>query len=101
MAKIIVASNGTEVLSVSGHSHVALLLNICNSQSGRQALAEKSGLSAALLLKWTRLLDKHALGAGRYVELLRISDVAATKIAHSRNAKYALTKTTVSNVGLK
>lgn len=55
-----------------------------------------------LLLKWIRLFDKqHALGAGRYIELLQVSDTAAIEIARLRNAEYALTKTTVSNVGLK
>ncbi len=101
MAKITIASNGTEVLLVSGASRVALLLNICGSQSGRQALAEKSGVSTELLLKWMKMADRRALGAGRYVELLRISDVAAIKIAHLRNAEYALTKMTVSNTGQK
>ncbi len=47
MAKVTVTSKTrvfkcTEILSLSGVSPVALLLNICGSKSGRLALAENS-----------------------------------------------------------
>lgn len=66
-----------EILSLGGVSRVAQLLNLCSIRRRRRVLAERSGVSEELLLRWVEMVDaSHAHGpSGQYVELLHYSSM--------------------------
>jgi predicted flap endonuclease-1-like 5' DNA nuclease len=64
------------------------LLGKCASPKGRKALAEETGLSETLILKWTNMADLMRIsGVGEeYSELLEAAGVDTVKELKHRNA---------------
>lgn len=64
-------------LSLGAGARTAQLLSICSSKGRRKALAQRCGVSEALLLKWAGMVEGTARhgGAERYVALLQFSRV--------------------------
>ncbi len=64
-------------LNEVGVSSIENLLETCASKKGRTALAEKSGLSEKLILKWTNHADLMRINGigGEYSELLEAAGV--------------------------
>ena len=65
------------------------LLKACGSKKGRDEAAEKTGVSASLLLKWTNMADlMRVSGIGEeYSELLEAAGVDTVKELATRNAE--------------
>jgi predicted flap endonuclease-1-like 5' DNA nuclease len=65
------------------------LLDRCSSAEGREDVAEKAGLSAKQLLKWTNMADLMRISGigGEYAELLEASGVDTVKELRTRNAE--------------
>ncbi len=87
-----VFSKGVEALSASGAFRVALLMKVCSSNSGRAALARKSGVDSTLLLKWVIMAERRAVDSGRSIYLLKISDVKAIQKDFLRGVEHPAVK---------
>lgn len=76
-------------LTEAGISTVEGLLESCGGPQGRKELAEKSGISAALILKWTNHADLIRInGVGpQFAELLERAGVDTVKELKNRNAE--------------
>ena len=75
-------------LSAAGCSTQAALLKDCAQPKGRKALAEKSGISEKLILKWTNRADLARIkGVGsEYADLLECAGVDTVPELAQRNA---------------
>lgn len=64
------------------------LLEACASPKGRKEMAEKTGISDALILKWTNHADLFRIKgiAGQFAELLEASGVDTVKELRHRKA---------------
>lgn len=64
------------------------LLDLCADAKGRSAVAEKTGFSTALLLKWANMADLMRIsGVGQeYSELLEVAGVDTVKELRTRRA---------------
>ncbi|MBL8658891.1 MAG: DUF4332 domain-containing protein [Rhodospirillales bacterium] len=63
------------------------LLDKCGSAKGRDAVAEKAGVTARQLLRWTNMADLMRISGigGEYAELLEASGVDTVKELRTRN----------------
>ncbi len=77
-----------EMLGSAGVSHTDQLLAIGSTAKGRGELAEQSGISEKLILKWVNMCDLFRVKgvAGQYAELLEASGVDTVKELRNRNA---------------
>ena len=77
-----------EKLSSAGITKTGDLLDKCASPKGRKALAEETGLSETLILKWTNMADLMRISgvAEEYSELLEAAGVDTVKELKHRNA---------------
>jgi len=78
-----------EKLGTVGITSTDGLLNHCGSAQGRKEVAEKTGVSEKLLLKWTNMADLMRIkGVGEeYSELLEAAGVDTVKELRTRNAE--------------
>ena len=83
-----------EKLRTAGVHDTDQLLESCCTPGGRKAIAEKSGVSAAQLLKWTNMADLCRIkGVGsEYADLLERAGVDMVKELRTRNAANLATK---------
>ena len=70
-----------EKLNAAGIKTTEDLLEKCASRKGRLAIAEETGISAKLILKWTNHADLFRINgiAGQFAELLEAADVDTVK----------------------
>ena len=70
-----------EKLNAAGIKTTEDLLEKCASRKGRLAIAEETGISAKLILKWTNHADLFRINgiAGQFAELLEAAGVATVK----------------------
>ena len=75
-------------LKQAGVATVESLLDCAGEKSARKKLADKTGLSEKLLLKWTNMADLFRVNgiAGQYAELLERAGVDTVKELAQRNA---------------
>ncbi len=78
-----------EALSTASVTTVEQLLSAGGSKNGRKALAEKSGLSEALILKWVNMADLFRIKgvASQFAELLHAAGVDTVKELRTRNSE--------------
>ncbi|HFD79688.1 MAG TPA: DUF4332 domain-containing protein [Gammaproteobacteria bacterium] len=64
------------------------LLKLCCDRKGREEIAEKSGVSTKLILKWANMADLMRVSGigGEYAELLEAAGVDTIKELRNRNA---------------
>ncbi len=76
-------------LSEAGATHVEKLLELGATREGRNELAEKTGISDALILKWVNRADLDRVnGIGsEYADLLEASGVDSVPELAQRNAE--------------
>lgn len=77
-----------ETLATAGINTTDDLLDHCADAPGRQAVAEKTGFDAAVLLKWTNMADLMRINgvAEEYSELLKVAGVDTVKELKMRRA---------------
>lgn len=83
-----------EKLAAAGINKVEELLAKCAAPAGRKALAEETGISDKLILKWTNhadLIRIHGVGP-QFAELLEAAGVDTVKEFRHRNAENLATK---------
>ena len=83
-----------EQLAAAGINKVEELLAKCAAPAGRKALAEETGISDKLILKWTNhadLIRIHGVGP-QFAELLEAAGVDTVKEFRHRNAENLATK---------
>ena len=76
-------------LTAAGITTVEGLLEACGAAKGRKEIAEKSGITETLILKWTNHADLIRInGIGpQYAELLEAAGVDTVKELKHRNAE--------------
>ena len=77
-----------EQLATAGITTTEQLLQFCSDAKGRDAIAEKTGLTTVQLLKWANLADLMRISgvASEFAELLEASGVDTVKELRTRNA---------------
>ncbi len=108
MAKKIVEIEGigpkyAEALSVASVLTTEQLLSMGSSKTGRKALAEKSGISESLILKWVNMADLFRIKgvAGQFAELLHAAGVDTVKEMRTRNGDNLAKKMAEVNAEMK
>ena len=89
-----VGATYAEKLAAAGINKVEELLAKCAAPAGRKALAEETGISDKLILKWTNhadLIRIHGVGP-QFAELLEAAGVDTVKEFRHRNAENLATK---------
>ena len=84
-----VGATYAEKLAAAGINKVEELLAKCATPTGRKALAEETGISDKLILKWTNhadLIRIHGVGP-QFAELLEAAGVDTVKEFRHRNAE--------------
>lgn len=84
-----VGATYAEKLAAAGINKVEELLAKCAAPAGRKALAEETGISDKLILKWTNhadLIRIHGVGP-QFAELLEAAGVDTVKEFRHRNAE--------------
>ena len=83
-----------KTLKDAGISNTKGLLERCGTRAGRTKTAKETGLSEALLLKWTNMADLMRIRgvAEEYSELLEAAGVDTVKEMKRRNAANLATK---------
>lgn len=84
-----VGATYAEKLAAAGINKVEELLAKCAAPTGRKALAEETGISDKLILKWTNhadLIRIHGVGP-QFAELLEAAGVDTVKEFRHRNAE--------------
>jgi len=76
-------------LQEAGIKTTEALLDKCGTKSGRKSMAEATGISEKLILKWTNHADLMRIKgiAGEYAELLEAAGVDTVKEFRNRNAE--------------
>ena len=76
-------------LAEAGVKSVEGLLDAGASKSGRQKLAEQTGLDASQILKWVNMADLFRINGigGQFAELLKAAGVDTVKELRNRNAE--------------
>lgn len=76
-------------LEAVGIRNTADLLRLCGTRTGREAIAQETGLSEAQLLKWANHADLMRIRGigGEYAELLEAAGVDTVKELRQRNAE--------------
>jgi predicted flap endonuclease-1-like 5' DNA nuclease len=84
-----IGPSSMEKLNGAGIKTTDHLLDHCATPAGRKAIAEKTGLSAKLILGWTNMADlMRVSGIGRQnAELLEAAGVDTIKELRNRNAE--------------
>ena len=92
MSKPITAIEGigpsfAEKLEVAGIKTVESLLQHCGARAGRKEIAEKSGITEAMILNWVNMADLFRVNgiAGQFAELLKATGVDTVKELAQRN----------------
>lgn len=77
-----------DMLGKAGISHTDQLLARGATTKGREEIAEQSGISGKLILKWVNMCDLFRVKgvAGQYAELLEAAGVDTVKELRNRNA---------------
>ena len=84
-----VGATYAEKLAAAGINKVDELLTKCAAPAGRKALAEETGISDKLILKWANhadLIRIHGVGP-QFAELLEVAGVDTVKELRHRNAE--------------
>ena len=84
-----VGATYAEKMAAAGINKVEELLAKCAAPAGRKALAEETGISDKLILKWTNhadLIRIHGVGP-QFAELLEAAGVDTVKEFRHRNAE--------------
>jgi len=70
------------------------LLELCCDKKGRKSLAEKTGISESLILKWVNMCDLFRINGigGQFAELMEAAGVDTVKELRNRNAENLATK---------
>jgi predicted flap endonuclease-1-like 5' DNA nuclease len=91
-------ANG-EKLTAVGIANTDALLERCCTKSGRKEIAEATGISASLILKWANMADLFRIHgvAGEYAELLECAGVDTVKELAARNVENLTAKLTEVN----
>jgi predicted flap endonuclease-1-like 5' DNA nuclease len=78
-----------EKLRAAGIANTDTLLERCCAESGRKAISEETGISAASILKWVNMADLFRINgiAGEFAELLECAGVDTVKELATRNAE--------------
>lgn len=89
-----VGEGHAEKLSAAGLSTVEKLLSEGGTPAGREEIAEKTGISEHLILKWVNHADLFRIHgvAGEYAELLEVSGVDTVVELGHRNAEHLAAK---------
>ena len=89
-----------EKLSGAGVDTTAKLLKLCCDAKGRQATAEKTGLTESKLLEWVNMADLMRIsGVGpEFSELLEAAGVDTVKELRNRNAENLAVKMKEVNI---
>jgi len=76
-----------ELLKQQGIDTTEKLLELCCNRAGREALAEKTSISASKILKWVNMCDLFRINgvAGQFAELLECAGVDTIKELRNRN----------------
>ncbi len=92
-----------EKLSKAGINTAEEYLEICSTPAGRKNLAEKTDISAKLILKWANHTDLFRVpGIGpQFAELLEAAGVDTVKELRHRNAASLTAKLEVTNAEKK
>lgn len=92
-----------EALSTASVATVEQLLSAGSSKDGRKALAEKSGISEALILKWVNMADLFRIKgvASQFAELLHAAGVDTVKELRTRNGENLTAKMAEVNGEMK
>lgn len=92
-----------EALSTASVATVEQLLSAGSSKDGRKALAEKSGISEALILKWVNMADLFRVKgvASQFAELLHAAGVDTVKELRTRNGENLTAKMAEVNGEMK
>ena len=89
-----VGATYAEKMAAAGINKVEELLAKCAAPAGRKALAEETGISDKLILKWTNhadLIRIHGVGP-QFAELLEAAGVDTVKEFRHRNAEILAAK---------
>ena len=88
-----------EKLNASGVNSIEELLETCATKKGRTELAEKTGISEKLILKWTNHADLARIKGvgGEYAELLEAAGVDTVPELATRNAENLYKKMVETN----
>ena len=89
-----VGATYAEKLAAAGINKVEELLTKCATPAGRKALAEETGISDKLILKWTNhadLIRIHGVGP-QFAELLEAAGVDTVKELRHRKAENLVAK---------
>ena len=88
-----------ETLRAHGLKSVEKFLEACATKKGRTELAEKTGISEKLILKWTNHADLNRIKGvgGQYAELLEASGVDTVVELATRNPENLFKKMTEVN----
>ena len=88
-----------EKLSKAGITTTEELLKQCCAPKGRTSVGASTGISEAMLLKWTNMADLMRVSgvAGEYAELLEASGVDTIKELRTRNAENLAEKMSQTN----
>ncbi len=83
-----IGSKYEEMLGQAGISYTDQLLARGGTAKGRGEIAEQSGISETLILKWVNMADLFRVKgvAGQYAELLEAAGVDTVKELRNRNA---------------
>lgn len=88
---------GTKYAGMLGRAGIRTtddILDKCATPEGRKNVAEQSGISGELILKWANMSDLMRISGvgGEYAELLEASGVDTIKELRSRNAENLVAK---------
>ena len=89
--------------NAAGVSSVENLLNAAGDKAGRKKLADATGISEKLILKWVNMADLFRIRgvAGQYAELLECSGIDTVKELAQRNPNSLHDKMTAANTEKK
>ena len=92
-----------EKLTTAGITTTDDLLDRCDTPSGRKTVAEETGMSTSLLLKWANRADLMRInGVGsQFAELLETAGVDTIKELRNRNAENLTTRMSEVNAEKK
>ncbi len=88
-----------ELLRAHGLKSIEKFLEACATKKGRSELAEKTGISEKLILKWTNHADLNRIKGigGQYAELLEAAGVDTVVELATRNPENLFKKMTEVN----
>jgi predicted flap endonuclease-1-like 5' DNA nuclease len=92
-----------EQLKQEGINTAEKLLDTACTKKGRKALAEKTGISESMILKWVNMCDLFRINGvgGQFAELLEGAGVDTVKELRNRNAENLAAKMAEVNAAKK